>query len=60
MNIKQLENDLKKMEYIDSEEIKILKDKLGELETKKFVEEEGINDQKEIKNEININNGSWI
>ena len=55
MNIKQLENDLKKMEYIDSEEIKILKDKLGELETKKFVEEEGINDQKEIKNEININ-----
>jgi hypothetical protein len=56
MNIKQLENDLKKMEYIDSEEIKILKDKLGELETKKFVEEEGINDQKEIKNEININN----
>ena len=55
MNIKQLENDLKKMEYIDSEEIKILKDKLGELETKKFVEEEGINVQKEIKNEININ-----
>ena len=60
MNIKQLENDLKKMEYIDSEEIKILKDKLGELETKKFVGEEGINEQKEIKNEININNGSWI
>ena len=48
------------MEYIECEEFKILKDKLGELETKKFVGEEGINEQKEIKNEININNGSWI
>ena len=48
------------MEYIECEEFKILKDNLGELETKKFVGEEGINEQKEIKNEININNGSWI
>ena len=43
------------MEYIECEEFKILKDNLGELETKKFVGEEGINEQKEIKNEININ-----